>query len=286
MKTYKQLTEAEKGMIVGLKIDERSDRDIGKILGRHHQTISHWYNRYQSSGQWENSPSGNRPEKLSKREITRIKILCRRDPFISIRKIKEDIGRLDICDRTVARALDNYCGIKSYWAKKKPFISTKNQKLRLNWAKRYRLWSVERWRKVIWSDESPFMLRYQGKKRVLRHHNERYQSQFMQGTVKHDKKINVWGCFAHHGVGRLHRIEGNMDQHMFKNILIHQYQPSMQNLFPEGGAILQQDNDPKHTAKSVQEYIISKKNGMFLNGRLNHPILILSRTYGIKWTGK
>ena len=72
---------------------------------------------------------------------------------------------------------------------------------------------------------------------------------------------------------------------MFKNILIHQYQPSMQNLFPEGGAILQQDNDPKHTAKSVQEYIISKK-GMFLNGRLNHPILILSRTYGIKWTGK
>ena len=99
MTTYKQLTEAEKG----LKIDERSDRDIEKILG-HHQTISHWYNRYQSSGQWENSPSGHRPEKLSKREITRIKILCRRDPFISIRKIKKDIGRLDICDRTVMRA--------------------------------------------------------------------------------------------------------------------------------------------------------------------------------------
>ena len=68
MTTYKQLTEADKGMIVGLKIDERSDRDIGKILGRHHQTISHWYNRYQSSGQSENSPSGHRPEKLSKRE--------------------------------------------------------------------------------------------------------------------------------------------------------------------------------------------------------------------------
>ena len=55
MTTYKQLTEAEKGIIVGLKIDERSDRDIEKILGRHHQTISHWYNRYQSSGQCKNS---------------------------------------------------------------------------------------------------------------------------------------------------------------------------------------------------------------------------------------
>jgi hypothetical protein len=97
--------------------------------------------------------------------------------------VKEEIGRSDICDRTLARALESYCSIKSYWAKKKPFISDKNKKKRLDWAKSHSEWSLNDWRRVIWSDESPFMLRYQGKKRVLRCHNERYESMFMQGTV-------------------------------------------------------------------------------------------------------
>ena len=34
----------------------------------------------------------------------------------------------------------------------------------------------------------------------------------MRGTVKHDKKINVWGCFSSGGGGWLHRIISIMDQ--------------------------------------------------------------------------
>jgi len=81
---------------------------------------------------------------------------------------------------------------------------------------------------------------------------------FMQGTIKHDKKINVWGCFAYHGVGHLHLVDGIMDQKQYKQILIHHYQPSAEMLFPAGNYIFQQDNDPKHTAKTVQEYIGTK----------------------------
>jgi hypothetical protein len=254
----KHLSEKEKGQKLAYFDSGLSGREIATKLGRHQTTITNWYMKYTTTGNTPKGSGGTKSKKLSQRELAHVKLLCKRDPFTTIRKVKEEIGRSDICDRTLARALESYCSIKSYWAKKKPFISDKNKKKRLHWAKSHREWSLNDWRRVIWSDESPFMLRYQGKKRVLRCHNERYESMFMQGTVKHDKKINVWGCFAYHGVGHLHLVDGIMDQKQYKQILIHHYQPSAEMLFPEGDCIFQQDNDPKHTAKTVQDYIKSK----------------------------
>ena len=69
-----------------------------------------------------------------------------------------------------------------------------------------------------------------------------------QASVKHDKKINVWGCFSAHGVGNLFRIHGIMLKEHYNNILISQMVPSAQRLFPNQNWIFQQDNDPKHTA--------------------------------------
>ena len=64
---------------------------------------------------------------------------------------------------------------------------------RLEWAKAHQNWTVDQWRNVLWSDESPFVLRYNRKKRVWRLHNERYNPLVTVATVKHDKKINIWG---------------------------------------------------------------------------------------------
>lgn len=60
------------------------------------------------------------------------------------------------------------------------------------------------------------------------------------------------------GGPHLHRNEGNMDAVIFKQILIHHLAPSMQQLHPDGNGIFRQDNDPKHTAKIVKEYIRRK----------------------------
>ena len=71
------------------------------------------------------------------------------------------------------------------------------------------------------------------------------------GTIKHDLKIMVWGCFAAHGVGLFHRVVGLMDQVQYGEILMNCALPSCDLLF--GGpseCIWQQDNDPKHTSKS------------------------------------
>jgi hypothetical protein len=78
-------------------------------------------------------------------------------------------------------------------------------------------------------------------------------------TVKHEKKIMVWGCFAGHGVGQLHRINGIMDKHVYLNILETVAKPSCEELFPaddEGDHdyMFQEDNDPKHTSKLCKRW--------------------------------
>jgi transposase len=162
--------------------------------------------------------------------------------------------QLNISDRTIRRRITESKEFKSYWATKKPFINESNREKRVAWCRQHQDWSVEQWRNVIWSDESPFVLRFNKKVRVWRRHNERYNPECTTATVKHDKKIMVWGCFAACGAGSLHRVEGIMLQDQYREILEEQLLPSADDLFPDGGWIFQQDNDPKHTAKLTKKW--------------------------------
>lgn len=65
-------------------------------------------------------------------------------------------------------------------------------------------WDLEHWKHVIWSDESPFTLENSSLQFVWRINDEKTVSRSIQGTIKHQKSINVWGCFSWNGVGDLH----------------------------------------------------------------------------------
>ena len=80
----------------------------------------------------------------------------------------------------------------------------------------------------------------------------------MQGTVKHQKSISVWGRFSWNGFGDLHRVKGILTGTEYRKILIHHMVPSANRLNPEG-FIFQQDNDPKHTSNVVKKYLQNKK---------------------------
>ena len=101
----------------------------------------------------------------------------------------------------------------------------------MKWAVEHLSWTVEQWSSVLWSDESPFTLRYNQRQCVWRMDNEKYNIDCMTGTVKHDRKINVWGCFAATGVGDLYLINGIMDKNQYKQILTHHMIPSAKELF-------------------------------------------------------
>jgi Transposase. len=65
-------------------------------------------------------------------------------------------------------------------AERKPFVSEKNRKARLKFAKNHLHWTSAEWSKVLWNDESKFCLfGSDGRKYVRRpigmRHNHKYQ---------------------------------------------------------------------------------------------------------------
>ncbi len=67
-----------------------------------------------------------------------------------------------------------------------------------------------------------------------------------------------WGCMSASCTGALHKVEGKMNAGQYQQILKQSILPSVKKLKMKRQWILQQDNDPKHKAKSTQEWF--KKN--------------------------
>ena len=74
-------------------------------------------------------------------------------------------------------------------------MSDNNGRKRLVFPKEHGDWDLKHWKRVIWSDESPFTLENNSSQFVWRTNDEKTASRSMQGTIKHQKSINVWGCF-------------------------------------------------------------------------------------------
>lgn len=249
------MSEEDKGIIRGMHLAGTSIRNIARQVGRSSSCIQGFLTRVAQQAEMprvERRGGKRKSTALVDRDIV---IAAKRNRFISAPEIQRTVPGADrLSHSTILSRIKETGELKSYWAVKKPFISENNRANRLQWARDHLNWTVEQWRSVLWSDESPFVLRNQGRKRVWRMHNERYDARTTQGTVKHSAKIQVWGCFSSTGVGQFVNIEGILNQISYRNILQTHMLPSKAQLFGNGPFIFQQDNDPKHTAHSVRDW--------------------------------
>jgi hypothetical protein len=158
---------------------------------------------------------------------------------------------------TISRALKNK-GMKSGEKKKKPLLSQKNIKARLDFARSHQNWTKDDWGRVIFSDETKInRFNSDGRTWFWSRDPNTLNESSVQQTVKHGGGgLMMWGCMCSQGVGYATKIDNTMDQHLYKEILEDELLETIEYYKLEQKKIIfQHDNDPKHTAKSIKAWL-------------------------------
>ena len=118
-------------------------------------------------------------------------------------------------------------------------------------------WTVEDWKRVVWSDETKInRLGSDGRKWAWKKAGEGLGDRLVEGTLKFGGgSLMVWGCMLWDGVGYACKIDGRMDGDLYIKILEEDLQASI-NYYDKSPSdiIFQQDNDPKHTCKKAKNW--------------------------------
>lgn len=142
---------------------------------------------------------------------------------------------------------------------KKPFLSKKHRDARYAWARHHRNWTVDDWKRIIFSDETKINLwNSDGIQFYWTRPGDPAQPFHLQPTVKHGGgSLMFWGCMTWQGLGYGCQIyEGSMKKEDYIHILDTTLKESLQHYnFEQGDFIFQHDNDPKHTAKATKQYL-------------------------------
>jgi len=139
----------------------------------------------------------------------------------------------------------------------KPLLSKHHCRERLDFAIAHKDWTVEDWKRVVWSDETKINhLGSDGRSWVWKKAGEGPCQRTVSGTVKFGGgSLMVWGCMMWSGVGYACKIDGRMDGDLYVKILEDELQYSIRYFKKKPvDIIFQQDNDPKHKCKKAKAW--------------------------------
>lgn len=245
-----------------LREEKYTIREIARRLNIPPSTVSDTILRKDQTGSNRDRSRSGRPRVTSKAEDKYIVVVSKRNRRITAPEIQGQFNAHHgnkISLTTVKRRLRaaNLCG---RIAIKKPLLRRGNKQKRLKWAQVHKNWTVEDWKRVLWTDESKFEVFGQRRRVYVRRSvSEKMHPDCVIPTVKHGGgSVMVWGCFSFSGVGTLHRIHGTLDKNGYHSILSRYALPSGKQLVGHG-FVFQQDNDPKHTSHYCMNYLKMKQ---------------------------
>jgi len=252
-----ELTDFERGQIIGLWKSGKSTREITKILGFSQSQVFRAISTFRDKGQTTVAPRSGRPKSLKERDLRYLKRTVQKNRHKPLEEITEMFNQNStnpVSADTVRRYLHEE-GFYSRIALRKPFVSEENRKKRFKWCVDRKSWNQE-WKYIIWSDESRFNLyENDGRQRVWRQPKEKYDIECLVPTFKHGGGgIMVWGCFVNNLLGPLVVIEGNINAKSYIDLLNQHLLPFLSNLERPNEYTFQDDNATVHRARVVTKW--------------------------------
>jgi hypothetical protein len=252
----KSISSTQKDNIIVLHSSGQSIRQIASKTGLGKSTIARVINKHIPNK--ENAKIG-RPSKLTphdKRAIVHHILSGEASNAVQATKFINSIIPTTVCTQTVRNTL-KAAKLKAVTKKKKPLLSPAHRKKRLAFALKHQHWTIEDWKRVIWSDETKVnRMGSDGQEYVWKKAGEPLGEREVKGTLKFGGgNLMVWGCMGWNGVGILCEVEGRMNAEQYISILEECLLRSMEESgIDEEDIIFQQDNDPKHTSKLATKW--------------------------------
>ena len=229
---------------------------ISAATGHHTSTITRLWSKHCPDAP---KPHGGCPTKLSDTDIHHACCLIssgKADNSTQVTKLLQNITNKSLSAETVHLKLKK-AGWKAVVKKKRPMLSRHHRKERMDFAVSHKEWTLEDWKRVVWSDETKVnRLGSDGRKWAWKRVDEPLSDRLVQGTKKFGGgSVMVWGCMTWDGVGMACKIDGRMDGELYCQILDDELQGTLSYYHKTPANVLfQQDNDPKHTSKKAKTW--------------------------------
>jgi len=204
---------AQRATVISLLHEDYSVRQIQSQTGIGKSTIGRI--KQEAKLDKENN-KGGRPSKLSLRDknsIIRQITTGKLDNAVQAAKFINSILPNPVCTQTVRNALKEG-GFRAIIKKKRPLLKRRHREDRLKFAKYHENWTVEDWKRVLWSDETKInRIGSDGRSYTWKQRGSPLSDRTTTPTVKHGggNNLMVWGCMGWNGVGKLVEVQGAMD---------------------------------------------------------------------------
>lgn len=150
-----ELTLTQRAQIIDLNRQGKSQIKIAQIIKCSRCAVQTTIKRFAETNTLESRPRRGSKRKTTPRldrKLVSISLRNRKKTSSELASELETEDNVKISSSTVRRRLLE-AGLHGCKARKKPLLSVKNVKKRLEWAKIHQNWTSADWAKVLWSDE-------------------------------------------------------------------------------------------------------------------------------------
>ncbi|GFU91579.1 transposable element Tcb1 transposase [Trichonephila clavipes] len=224
---FSQLSEFERGLSIGMKTAGWSTRCVAGQVDHSECAFRNCWEQWTREGTHVRKTGSGANRKTTRREDRRIVRQALVDPTATRSTIRADIG-VAIVPQTTSRHLAE-ANLKS----KRPFcalpLTPEHRQLRLQWCQARSMWNITDWQKVMFSDESRFVLETD------------------------DNCVQMWRHPAYDSRSTLIAMLGTLKGQRYVYDILRPCVGPFLNGLP--GAIFQQDNARLHTVRVAKDFL-------------------------------
>lgn len=197
----RELSSEIRAQINVLREEGYSYRDIGARLGVSIDTVRRTLALYAKTGGYSFPKRTGRRKCTTERMERQIVVASKKNPFASSQTLQAQMPQNQgpvPSARTIRRRL-SAAGLRAYRPAMKPRLTAKQIKARVAFCNKYKNWTKDQWRRVMFSDETTITQHATFIRHVRRPAGKRFDQRYTLPSVKRAPKVMIWGAIAARG---------------------------------------------------------------------------------------